>query len=70
VESVLRESEESRMTRRPSIDDVLKEISEKSGTSREHILGPSRNRKVKKSGSCISILHKKERAQHWLSWEG
>lgn len=48
VESILRESDEDRMTRRPSIDDVLKEISETSGTSREHILGPSRNRKVSK----------------------
>jgi len=46
VESVLRVNDNSSVSGKPSIDDVLKEVSEKSGISREQILGPSRSRRV------------------------
>jgi chromosomal replication initiation ATPase DnaA len=47
VESVLQESDnKSSINGKPSIDDVLKEVSEESGISREQILGPSRNRRI------------------------
>ena len=69
VESVLRESDNnSSINGKPSIDDVLKEVSEESGISREQILGPSRNRRIsnarkqffhiahERTGATISML--------------
>lgn len=46
VESVLRDNDKSGETGKPSIDDVLKEVAEKSGISKEQILGASRCRRV------------------------
>jgi REP element-mobilizing transposase RayT len=46
VESVLLDSEHCGMAGKPSIDDILQEVTQKSGINREQILGPSRERKV------------------------
>ena len=69
VESVLRDSGNDRMYERPSVDDVLKEVSEESGISREQILGPSRNRRISKARKqFFQIAH--ERAGATLSMLG
>jgi hypothetical protein len=49
VESVLRNNDKNWTSGKASIDDVLKDVSEKSGISREQILGPSRNRRISKA---------------------
>lgn len=46
VESVLRDSDTSSISSKPTIDEDLQDVSEKSGISREQILGPSRSRIV------------------------
>jgi putative transposase len=68
VESVLRDSDNSSVSGKYSIDDILKEVSEKSGISREQILGQSRNRRVssarkqfffiahERAGATLSLL--------------
>ena len=68
VESVLRESDHISINGKPSIDDVLNEVSEESGISREQILGPSRNRRIsnarkqffyiahERAGATLSVL--------------
>jgi hypothetical protein len=56
VESVLRDSDDSRAGEKPSIDDVLKEVSEKSGISSEQILGPSRSRSISNARKRFFLL--------------
>lgn len=55
VESVLRDSDNS-ANGKLSIDDVLKEVSEKSGISIEQILGPSRSRSVSNARKQFFLL--------------
>lgn len=58
VESVLLGGENCRLAGMTSIDDILHEISEKSGISREQILGPSRNRRVSNARKeFFSVAH-------------
>jgi REP element-mobilizing transposase RayT len=70
VESVLRESDNnSSINGKPSIDDVLKEVSEESGIRREQILGPSRSRRVSNARKQFFLVAH-ERAGATLSMLG
>lgn len=49
VESVLRDSDQGGGKEKPTVDEILQEVTEKSGISQEQILGASRNRSVSKA---------------------
>ena len=55
VESVLRDSDHSGGREKPSVDEILQEVAEKSGISREQILGASRNRSVSKARKLFFV---------------
>ncbi len=60
VESVLLDNDNYRLAGMSSIDDILREVSEKSGISKEQLLGPSRNRRISSARKeFFSIAHER-----------
>jgi chromosomal replication initiation ATPase DnaA len=60
VESVLLDSEACKVDKELSVDDILNEVSGKSGVSREQILGASRDRRVSRARKeFFSIAHER-----------
>lgn len=55
VESVLRGSDHSGGREKPSVDEILKDVAEKSGISGEQILGASRSRSVSKARKLFFV---------------
>ena len=55
VETVLRDSDHCGDREKPSVDEILNDVAEKSGISREQILGASRSRNVSKARKSFFI---------------